>query len=153
MLFPNGAVLTDQGNTLVVAETFGKRLTAFDVCPAGSGTLSNPRAWAELPHLPDGIALDADGCIWVACPSFHKGDMIGRGHGGGYIRVQEGGQILSRIELDGRGGYACAFGGPDGSVFFGLDAAETDPFNPATLKRGNARITMRMMDVPGAGFV
>lgn len=76
VLFPNGGVLANDGETLVVAESFAKRLTAFDVC-AVTGELTNQRVWAELPHIPDGIAMDHEGCIWVACPTFDPKDRIG----------------------------------------------------------------------------
>ena len=67
LLFPNGMVVTDGGHTLVVAESFGQRLSAYTIQPDGS--LTDPRVWADLrPNVPDGICLDADGAIWVADP-------------------------------------------------------------------------------------
>ena len=67
LMFPNGTVISPDGRTLVVAETFAHRLTAFDV--AADGTLSNRRAWAEIEGCyPDGICLDAEGAIWVSDP-------------------------------------------------------------------------------------
>src|SRR5438045_867854 len=63
--FPNGTVITPDGSTLIIAESFGRRLSAFDV--SADGDLSNRRLWADLGRCaPDGICLDADGCVWVA---------------------------------------------------------------------------------------
>ena len=41
-------------------------LTAFDI--HDDGTLANRRTWAPLDARPDGIALDAEGAIWLADP-------------------------------------------------------------------------------------
>ena len=67
LAFPNGMVVTPDNKTLVVAESFAGRLTAFDI--AGDGTLSNRRVRADGVG-PDGICLDAEGCIWA----FERGD-------------------------------------------------------------------------------
>lgn len=100
LLFPNGMVA--YGKTLVVAETRGPHLTAFDM--ADDGTLSNRRIWAQLDSktMPDGIALDAEGAIWVCSP---RGDEA--------FRVLEGGRITHRVKVSGFA-IACALGGPDG---------------------------------------
>jgi len=103
MLFPNGMVLTDDGRTLVVAQTLGMELTAFD--RAADGTLSNRRVWAPLGEAmiaPDGIAIDADGGIWVAnamAPSAH--------------RVVEGGAVTDVVTTS-QLAFACQIGGPEG---------------------------------------
>lgn len=96
--FPNGTVITDDGTTLVVGETFGSRLTAFDIAP--NGDLRNRRLWAQLPDkaVPDGICLDSDGGIWSASPTTNE-----------CIRQKEGGEITHRISVD-RGAYACMLG-------------------------------------------
>jgi len=91
--FPNGMVLDDAGRTLVVAETMGRRLTAFDVDAAGG--LSRRREWAALDVLPDGICLDAEGAIWVAAPLERA-----------VLRVAEGGKLLERIPLE-TDSFAC----------------------------------------------
>ncbi len=106
LVFPNGMVITNGGRTLVVAETFGGRLTAFDV--AGSGALSNRRVWAPMPEraVPDGICLDAEGAIWVASPTTNE-----------CLLFREGGEILERLPT-GRGAYACVLGGADGRTLF-----------------------------------
>ena len=112
--FPNGTVITPDGKTLIVAETFASCLTAYDVDPA-SGALSNRRVFAALPdRTPDGICLDAEGCVWVSC--FMSGE---------YVRVREGGEITHRVDVGDDCGVACMLGGPDGQTLFTL-TADTD---------------------------
>ena len=98
LMFPNGAIITDDGKTLVVAETFASRLTAFDI--AADGSLSGKRVWAELPEkaVPDGICLDAEHGIWSASPTTNN-----------CIRQVEGGAITHEISLT-RGAFACMIG-------------------------------------------
>ncbi|WP_181781867.1 SMP-30/gluconolactonase/LRE family protein [Pseudonocardia pini] len=120
VLFPNGAVC--DGRTLVVAESFGNRMTAFDV--QADGSLANRREWARfgepptstdlgevLPGLdvvPDGIAEpDAEGAIWVADADHHRA-----------IRVREGGEILGEVSVGDLEAYAVALGGEDGRTLF-----------------------------------
>ena len=96
--FPNGMLVTSDDSTLIVAESYAKRLTAFDV--AADGGLSNRRVWADLDDgVPDGICLDAEGAVWYA-------DVPNRC----CVRVAEGGAVLDTIEAD-RGCFACALGG------------------------------------------
>jgi sugar lactone lactonase YvrE len=103
--FPNGMVVTPDDSTLVVAESYAGRLTAFDV--ASDGGLSNRRMWADLDGgAPDGICLDADGAIWHA-------DVPNKR----CVRVREGGEVLQAIELD-RGCFACMLGGEDRRTLF-----------------------------------
>jgi len=136
LLFPNGAVLTPDGATLIVGETFAARLSAFDV--AGDGRLSNRRVWAQLERaVPDGICLDADGAIWVASP-------ISKG----VLRVREGGEVLQRIPVDHQA-YACMLGGTDRCTLYICTAETHDPAKTAS-KTG--RIEAAVVDVPGAGL-
>jgi sugar lactone lactonase YvrE len=103
--FPNGMVVTPDDSTLIVAETYGSRLTAFDI--GADGGLSNRRVWAELGNgAPDGICLDADNAVWY-------GDVPGKC----CVRVREGGEVLQTVRLD-RGCFACALGGPAGRTLF-----------------------------------
>jgi sugar lactone lactonase YvrE len=103
--FPNGMVVTPDNSTLIVAESYGNRLTAFDV--AADGSLSNRWIWAELDDgAPDGICLDAEGAVWY-------GDVPNER----CVRVAEGGEVLETIELD-RGCFACMLGGADGRTLF-----------------------------------
>ena len=135
--FPNGAVITPDGGTLVVAETFGRRLTAFDI--ADDGALGNRRVWAELGVPPDGICLDTEGCIWVAVP-----------RPGGFLRVAEGGDVRARVDLEGWGGYACMLGGEAGRTLFLLEALTADPDEMSG--RGNGRIRTMEVDAPRSGL-
>ena len=106
--FPNGMVITPDNKTLVVGESFASRLTAFDI--GHDGSLSNRRAWADGVG-PDGICLDADGCIWAS-----SGQMTND-----CARIREGGEVLERIEL-GRPCFAAMLGGPDRRTLFMLTA-------------------------------
>jgi sugar lactone lactonase YvrE len=105
LAFPNGMVVTPDNGTLVVAESFARRLTAFDI--AADGSLSNRRVWADVTG--DGLCMDADGAIWTS--------DVGPAEGGVVLRVREGGEVLDRIELD-RPCYACMLGGEDGRTLF-----------------------------------
>jgi sugar lactone lactonase YvrE len=108
LAFPNGMVVTPDNKTLVVAESFATRLTAFDI--AGDGTLSNRRVWADKVG-PDGICLDADGCIWAS-----SANMVND-----CARIREGGDVLERIDL-GRPCFATMLGGPGRQTLFMLTA-------------------------------
>jgi sugar lactone lactonase YvrE len=106
--FPNGMVITNGGDTLVVAESFGERLRAFD--RAANGDLSKPRIYATLEGLvPDGICLDVDGNIWVA------GAM-----GGAFVQVDPAGQVIARVEVGPDAAIACQLGGSDGRTLYCL---------------------------------
>lgn len=105
--FPNGMVVTPDNSTLIIAESFARRLTAFDI--AADGSLSNRREWADGVG-PDGICLDAEGAVWAQ--DFTENAVV---------RVREGGQILETIQLD-RSPFACMLGGPDGRTLFILAA-------------------------------
>jgi sugar lactone lactonase YvrE len=134
LMFPNGMVLTPDERTLIVAETFGQRLTAFDV--ASDGTLSQRRVFAELSgRSPDGICLDQAGAVWMA-------DAVGKA----CVRVLEGGAVTDVIGTD-RGCYACALGGADGRTLFLCVAAGYDRGSMA-LRTGS--IEMVPVDVPSA---
>ena len=105
LAFPNGMLISDDGETLIVAESYARRLTAFDV--EAGGSLANRRAWADLGDgVPDGICLDREGAVWY-------GDVPNKR----CVRVREGGEVLQTIALD-RGCFACALGGPDRRTLF-----------------------------------
>jgi sugar lactone lactonase YvrE len=108
--FPNGMVVTPDNTTLILAESYGKCLTAFTIAPDGS--LSNRWVWADLGDCyPDGICLDAEGAVWYA-------DVPNKR----CVRVREGGELLQTIDLD-RGCFACMLGGVEGRTLF-MVAAE-----------------------------
>jgi sugar lactone lactonase YvrE len=103
--FPNGMLVTPDNSTLIVADSYGKCLTAFDI--AQDGSLANRRVWADLGDgVPDGICLDAENAVWY-------GDVPNER----CVRVREGGEVLQTVELD-RGCFACALGGADRSTLF-----------------------------------
>ena len=103
--FPNGMAITPDNATLLLAESHGKRLTAFDI--ASDGSLSHRRVWADLGDgVPDGICLDAEGAVWYA-------DVPNKR----CVRVREGGEVLQTIALD-RGCFACMLGGEDRNTLF-----------------------------------
>lgn len=105
---PNGPVITPDGKTLIVAESWAKRLTAFDI--KADGSLHHRRVFADLGDAaPDGICLDAEGAVWVAV--FNRDN---------FIRVLEGGEVTHRVKVVDRFPVACTLGGPDGRTLFGL---------------------------------
>ncbi|MEO8425331.1 MAG: SMP-30/gluconolactonase/LRE family protein, partial [Actinomycetota bacterium] len=135
--FPNGMVVTPDGSTLIVAESYGRRLTAFAIAPDGG--LSNRRVWAELGDgVPDGICLDAQGAVWY-------GDVPNAR----CVRVREGGEVLETIQLD-RGCFACMLGGPDGSTLFMMAAEWGGPAAVADAGRTGIVLTVEA-PAPHAG--
>jgi sugar lactone lactonase YvrE len=137
LAFPNGTVITPDGATLIIAESMGNRLTAFD--RAADGALSNRRTWAELPdRLPDGICLDAAGAVWVANAGAPE-----------CLRVAEGGQVLEVIDT-GDPCYACMLGGPEGTTLFILTSTGSDP--EACRSERTGRIQITTVSTPRAGL-
>jgi sugar lactone lactonase YvrE len=106
--FPNGMIVTPDNKTLIVAESFAGRLTAFDIAPDGG--LANRRVWANLggPGGGDGICLDAEGAVW--CSVLYENQPA-------CLRVREGGEVLQRIDLE-RACFACMLGGEDRRTLF-----------------------------------
>ena len=137
LAFPNGMAVTPDNSTLIVAESYGRRLTAFDIAPDGS--LDNRRVWADLGEdAPDGITVDAEGAVWYAdVPHAHC------------VRVREGGEVLEKIELD-RGCFSCALGGPDGRTLF-IVAREWHG-RDISAGAGTGVLVATRVDVPHAGW-
>jgi sugar lactone lactonase YvrE len=149
--FPNGSVITDDG-VLMVDETFGNRVSAFDIAPDGS--LGPRRDWAAfgplpaapgLTHVlgsiavaPDGCGLDAEGAMWIA-------DALN----GRVIRVREGGEIVDEISA-GTGVFACGLGGADGRTLFICAAPDFDERARAAARE--AQLLSVRVDVPHAGL-
>jgi sugar lactone lactonase YvrE len=104
LAFPNGMAVEPDNATLIVAESYGQKLTAFDI--ASDGSLSGRRTWAEVDDHPDGICLDADGAVWYGDVGYKR-----------CVRVREGGEVLQVIDLD-RGCFACMLGGQDRRTLF-----------------------------------
>lgn len=137
--FPNGTVITPDGATLIVGESFSGSLTAFDL--GSDGSLSNRREWARVRGaIPDGICLDADGAIWVASPISHQ-----------VLRVAEGGEILDEVRTsDERQPFACMLGGDDGRTLFVCTALDSEP--EACRRHLAGRIESTTVDVAHAGL-
>ncbi len=136
--FPNGMVITPDGKTLIVAETFAGKLTAFDI--AADGVLSNRRVFASIEGVyGDGICLDADGGVWVSCAEAFR-----------TFRVVEGGKITHEIPHPGRHSYACMLGGSDGRDLFICTAEDHLPQKTVAMRSG--KIERVRVDVRGAGL-
>lgn len=112
--FPNGMVITPDGKTLILGETFARQLTAFDI--QKNGELTNRRVWAALPEgaVPDGICLDEAGGVWAASPTTKD-----------CIRLEEGGRVTDRISTGAQQAIACMLGGEAGRTLFILTAEST----------------------------
>jgi sugar lactone lactonase YvrE len=138
--FPNGMAVTPDNSTLIVAESHGKRLTAFDI--AADGSLSNRRVWADLGNgVPDGICIDADKAVWY-------GDVPNKR----CARVREGGEVLQTINLD-RGCFACMLGGADKRTLF-LIATEWRGMQniPHVARARTGQVLTIEAPAPGAGW-
>lgn len=139
LAFPNGMVITPDNRTLIVAESFAARLTAFDI--AEDGTLSNRRVWADGVG-PDGICLDADGCIWTSSASMSND----------CARIREGGHVLETIELD-RSCFATMLGGPDRRTLFMLTAEWRGTEGvEATIQARTGQVLVVDAPTPGIGW-
>lgn len=137
MHFPNGSVITPDGKTLIVGETLGAVLTAFDV--AADGSLANRRVWAPTGRrVPDGIALDEAGRIWIANPLAPECALIA-----------EGGAVVEVIDT-GQPCYACMLGGEDGRTLFMLTAPTSISHEVARAPQG--RLLTARVDSPRAGL-
>jgi sugar lactone lactonase YvrE len=138
LAFPNGMLIMPNGRTLIVAESYAKRLTAFEI--AEDGSLSDRRVWADLGHgVPDGICADAENAVWYA-------DVPNRC----CVRVRIGGEVLQRIDL-GHGGFACALGGPSGDTLFIVGQEWNGPAGMFSEPR-TGRVLMMRAPAPRAGW-
>lgn len=142
--FPNGMVITPDGRTLIIAESFAGRLTAFDI--EDDGRLSGRRVFAEGLG-PDGITMDADGAVWVQTGGFSV------------ARIAEGGKVLQRVELEeNRAPFALMLGGPDRQTLFICTAewhmADDHVANLKRLTTGprTGEILAVPVEVPGIGL-
>lgn len=139
LLFPNGMVITDDGRTLIVGETYGRRYVAFTI--ADDGSLTERRVWAKVPGIaPDGCTLDAEGHIWSA-----------DARGGRACRLAPGGAIVDEIEApDGLRFFACMLGGDDGRTL--LVCAAPDFSERRRSQAREAVLLTTTVDVPHAGL-
>jgi sugar lactone lactonase YvrE len=135
MVFPNGSIILPGTDTLVVAETWAARLTAFDIDEHGD--LSNKRIWAELPtgSTPDGICVDAEGAVWASSIATSQ-----------FLRVEAGGRVTHTIDVVGRCATDCVLGGPGGTTLFLLTS---NSWQPAETAGRDGRIETITVEVPG----
>jgi sugar lactone lactonase YvrE len=142
--FPNGMAVTEDNSTLIIAESFASKLTAFDI--TDDGGLDNRRTFA--PVLADGICMDAEGAVWT--PSWSENESC-------CLRVADGGEVLERIPLE-HSGFACALGGDDGRTLFMLtadwhmDEDFMDNLERLTTGPRTGRVLARTVSVPAAGY-
>ena len=138
LAFPNGMALTPDRSTLIIAESFAKKLTAFDI--AENGSLSNKRLWAELGEgVPDGICIDAENAVWYADTPNKR-----------CVRVREGGEVLQTINVD-RGCFACMLGGADRRTLF-IMAAQWYGFEKMMDGIGTGQVLAVEVSAPGVGW-
>jgi sugar lactone lactonase YvrE len=136
LAFPNGMAVTPDNSALIVAESYGGVLTAYDITDDGS--LSGRRVWADLAGAaPDGICLDAEGAVWFA-------EVPGQR----CVRVAEGGEVRQTFESD-LGCFACMLGGSDRRTLYVTAAAWPDAMTPGSR---TGQILSATVDVPGAGW-
>ena len=136
--FPNGMAVTPDYSTLIVAESYGNKLTAFNILEDGG--LSNRRVWADLGEgVPDGLCLDAEGAVWYA-------DVPNKR----CARVAEGGEVLQTIELD-LGCFACMLGGEEGRTLF-IVAQEWGGTVGTSEEERTGRVLIAPAPAPGAGW-
>jgi sugar lactone lactonase YvrE len=137
LAFPNGMHLAPDGSTLIVGESYAKRLTAFDI--AADGGLVNRRVWAELGDgVPDGICMDSENAVWYSDVPNQR-----------CVRVAEGGEVLQTIAVD-RGCFACALGGPDRTTLFIVCQEWRGPDGMFSEPRTGQVLTLEA-PAPGAG--
>jgi len=137
LAFPNGMVITPDGKTLIVAESIGRKLTAFTI--GADGSLSDRRIFADgLEGAPDGITLDAEGGIWTSMTLANRFD-----------RIVEGGTVTDRINIGDRIAIACTLGGPARRTLFLLSATSAYPQRLIGTKL--SRLDAMTVDIPGAG--
>jgi sugar lactone lactonase YvrE len=136
--FPNGMVITQDRTTLIVAESVGRRLTAYRICADGS--LTDRRVFADgLDGPPDGICLDGEGGVWTAMTLANRFD-----------RILDGGAVTDRIEMSDRTAIACALGGPERRTLFLLSSTSAYPQRLVGTKL--SRLDAVTVDVAGAGL-
>jgi sugar lactone lactonase YvrE len=136
--FPNGMAVTPDNSTLIIAESYAKQLTAFDI--EADGSLTHRRAWAKLGEKdnPDGICIDVEGAVWYASvPGKHC------------VRLREGGRVLQTVDLE-FGCFACALGDADHQELF-IMAAEWGGMQGAARSLPVGRVVAVPAPAPGAG--
>ncbi len=100
----NGLGWSPDNKTMYVTAQFAYELLAFDFDPA-TGEIGNRRTFAKVPEadgLPDGLTVDAEGCVWSA-------------QWGGWrlTRYDPDGKIERVVKMPVPNPTSCVFGGPD----------------------------------------
>ncbi|WP_396878867.1 SMP-30/gluconolactonase/LRE family protein [Mycobacterium sp. SMC-2] len=135
---PSGMGITSDGESMIVAESGSRRLTAFAV--SEDGALSDRRIFADgLAGPPNGIALDVDGGVWTSMTAAHQ-----------FLRVLEGGRVTDRVDMAGRSANACTLGGPQRRTLFLLSSTQAGRQRLTETK--SCRVDAVMVDIPGAGL-
>jgi sugar lactone lactonase YvrE len=136
--FPNGMAIAPDHKTLIVAESVGRRLTAFTI--GDDGDLADRRVFADdLDGPPDGISLDAGGGVWTSMTLAHQ-----------FERILDGGEVTHRIDIGDRAAIACMLGGPARRTLFMLSS--TDAYPQRLIGTRLSRLDALIVDTPGAGF-
>jgi sugar lactone lactonase YvrE len=136
--FPNTAAILPGSTTLVLPESFGGRITAFDIAPDGS--LVDRRTWAEVPEGTsiDGCCVDAEGALWLATLWGER-----------FIRMEPGGLITDEVPVPGRVAIDCRLGGPDGRTLYLATADDVMPEVTARSRLG--RVDQVLVPVGATG--
>jgi sugar lactone lactonase YvrE len=153
LMFPNGSVITPEGDTLIVGETGAGRYTAFTI--AEDGSLTDRRVWAQvgepaelaplgemlgkLAFEPDGCGLDAESHIWAADAKY-----------GRCVRLAPGGEIVDEVAGPDMGVFACMLGGEDGRTL--LMCCAPGFLAHERMGKTDGRLATTQVDVPRAGL-
>lgn len=134
--FPNGLGITATGDRLIVAETYGQRLTWFHL--HGSRTLGSRICTIPLQGTPDGLCVDAEDHVWVAMTTL-----------GEFHRVSASGDVTAVVDVAPARAVACVLGGEDRQTLY-CCVAWTDT---ERLRRGDStsEVWAFRVDVPGGG--
>ncbi|QPC87294.1 SMP-30/gluconolactonase/LRE family protein [Mesorhizobium sp. NBSH29] len=135
--FANGMAVAADKRTLILAESHGQRLTAFDI--ADDGTLANRRVWAYLDGFPDGICIDSEGAVWYADVPNQR-----------CVRVCEGGKVLDTITVD-RACFACMLGGDERKTLY-IMAAEWRGFDQMVSPARTGQVLTYHAPAAGVGW-
>jgi sugar lactone lactonase YvrE len=138
--FPNGMAITPDHRTLIVAESVGRRLTAFSI--GVDGALSDRRVFADgLDGPPDGICLDAEGGVWTAMTLAHQFERIEGNDGTAHV--------THRIDIGDRAAIACMLGGSADRTLFMLSSSDAYPKRLVGTRL--SRVDTVIVDIPAAG--
>ena len=136
--FPNGMVITPDGNTLIVAESTARRLSAFTI--DADGDLADRRVFADgLDGPPDGLAIDAEGGVWAALTLAHEFQRV----------APDGSAVTHRIDAGGRTAIACALGGVEGRTLFMVTT--TDAYPERLIGTKLSRVDTLTVETPAPG--